>query len=120
MAKPTRRSKDLPTAVMLATESALCPRARVASTKSKEGQHPTGKTTHRPHDSTERERQRERRTAQANPVEHSADRQTDSGAEERRPEIDVGVRHPIDLQIPQHRLGDRVRDPGFVPAAWPA
>jgi hypothetical protein len=29
---PTERSNDLPTAVMLATDSALCPSARVART----------------------------------------------------------------------------------------
>ncbi len=29
---PTRRSNDFPTAVMLATDKALCPNARVAST----------------------------------------------------------------------------------------
>jgi hypothetical protein len=32
MATPTRRSNDLPTIVMLDTDSALCPSARVAST----------------------------------------------------------------------------------------
>ena len=106
MATPTRRSNDLPTAVMLATDSALCPSARVASTSRKSTSDAAGDMAHRHTTTASSERQDDGGAAKTDAIEHAADWQADRGTEERRPQVDVGVRDAVELQIAQHRLGD--------------
>ena len=98
-AAPTSRSNDLPTAVMLATDSALWPIARVASTSTNSIAGTATEPAHGPHDGAEQQRERERRDAQAHAIEHPADRQADRGADQRRPQVDRRVGDAIELQI---------------------
>ena len=99
IAMPTCASNDLPTAVMLATDSALWPIARVSSTSTKRAVTPPVRRAHAPDDEREHERQRRRRPAQADAIEHAADRQADRRADERRPQVDVGVGDAIEMQV---------------------
>ncbi len=117
MATPTRRSNDLPTAVMLATDSALCPSARVASTSRNSATAPPARRLMRPHHPAEQHGQRERRSAQTHAIEQPADRQTDDRAEQRGPQVDIRVDDAIELEVAQHRFGDEpeaLRAPGSV------
>ena len=102
-----RRSNDLPTAVMLATDSALCPSARVASTSRNRIQAPPARrlivhtTAARSSVSASVVPRRPTRSNRR-PIGRQIDR-----AEQRGPEIDVRVGDAIEPEVAQHRLGDQ-------------
>ena len=109
MAMPTREPNDFPTAVMLATDSALWPIARVSSTSTKQRRDAARQRAHAPDDERQDDRQHGRRPPQPDAIEHAADRQADRRTEERRPQVDVGVGDAIELEVSEHGLGDEAQ-----------